>query len=203
MPLLFKKDLQNAQLAVWQKHETPEQLLSMLTLSNVEKAVYEQFTNERRQSEWLTSRILLNRILGRPVTIAYDVNNKPFLPDNELFISISHSKNMVAVVVSKSNVGMDIEQIAARATKVRHKFLTGNELNWCETDVDHTLVWTVKEASYKLIGNGLEHTEVEILEKTSFTESAMFKVRIDKCKSHIKICHTQLISDNILSYIVE
>ncbi len=203
MPLLFKNELQNAYLAVWQKRETPEQLMSMLTLSDDEKIVYEQFTNERRQSEWLTSRILLKNILGKETAIVYDKNGKPYLIGDEQFISISHSRNMVAVMVSDTNIGLDIEQITARATKVRHKFLTGSELEWCKTDVEHTLVWTVKESAYKLIGNGLEHTEVEISEKPNFAESAIFKVRIDRCKSHIKTCHTQLIFDNILSYIAE
>jgi len=203
MPLIFKSELENSCLAVWQKEETPAHLLSMLSLSNDETAVYKRFTNERRQSEWLTTRVLLNLISDDNATISYDENNKPYLPNNDRFISISHSKNMVAVMLATANVGIDIEQISQRTTKVRSKYLTGDELEWCKTDTDHTLVWTVKEAAYKLIGSGLEHNEVEICQKPDFTNSAVFQVRIDKCKSHIKTCHTQLIADNILSYIVE
>lgn len=174
----------------------------MICLHDADKAVYEQIGNDRRRTEWLTTRIVLRELLNRDVTIAHDSNGKPYIAESKSFISISHSKNMVAVMIAEQNLGIDIEQITARTTKVRHKFLTGNELDWCKTDTEHTLVWTVKEAAYKLIGSGLEHTEVEIEENPKFAQVADYNVVIRKNAPVSKNCHSQLIGDNILSYII-
>ena len=174
----------------------------MIDLCDTDKAVYEQIGNDRRRTEWLATRIVLRELLNRDVTIAHDSNGKPYITENKSFISISHSKNMVAVMVAEQNLGIDIEQITARTTKVRHKFLTGSELDWCKTDTEHTLVWTVKEAAYKLIGCGLEHTEVEIEENPNFMQVADYNVVIRKNAPIRKNCHSQLVGDNILSYII-
>ena len=202
MPLLFTQTFGDAVLGVWSKQETAEQLLPMICLHDADKAVYEQIGNDRRRTEWLTTRIVLRELLNRDVTIAHDSNSKPYIAENKSFISISHSKNMVAVMVAEQNLGIDIEQITARTTKVRHKFLTDNELGWCKTDTEHTLVWTVKEAAYKLIGSGLEHTEVEIEENPNFMQVADYNVVIRKNAPVRKNCHSQLVGDNILSYII-
>ena len=202
MPLLFTQTIGDAVLGIWSKQETAEQLLPMIDLCDADKAVYEQIGNDRRRTEWLTTRIVLRELLNRDVTIAHDSNSKPYIAENKSFISISHSKNMVAVMVAEQNLGIDIEQITARTTKVRHKFLTGNELDWCKTDTEHTLVWTVKEAAYKLIRCGLEHTEVEIEENPNFVQVADYNVVIRKNAPVRKNCHSQLIGDNILSYII-
>ena len=202
MPLLFTETIGDAVLGVWSMLETAEQLLPMIDLCDADKAVYEKFGNEKRRTEWLTTRVLLRELLNTGATIGHDADGKPYLIDSDDFISISHSKNMVAVMVAKQNLGIDIEQITPRTTKVRHKFLTGNELDWCKTDIEHTLVWTVKEAAYKLIGSGLEHTEVEIEHNPNFTQVADYNVVISKNTLVRKNCHSQLIGDNILSYII-
>ena len=202
MPLLFTETIGNAVLGVWSMLETAEQLLPMIDLCDADKAVYEKFGNEKRRTEWLTTRVLLRELLNTGATIGHDADGKPYLIDSDDFISISHSKNMVAVMVAKQNLGIDIEQITPRTTKVRHKFLTGNELDWCKDDIEHTLVWTVKEAAYKLIGSGLEHTEVEIEQNPNFMQVADYNVVISKNTPICKNCHSQLIGDNILSYII-
>lgn len=202
MPLLFTQTLDGAALGVWSKQETAEQLLPMIDLCDSDKAVYEKIGNDRRRTEWLASRVLLKVLLNRNATIGHDADGKPYLVDDDEFISISHSKNMVTVMLAKSNLGIDIEQISPRTTKVRHKFLTGNELDWCKTDIEHTLVWTVKESAYKLIGSGLEHTEVEIEQNPGFAQTADYNVVIRKNTAISKKCHSQLIDDNILSYII-
>ena len=203
MPLLFTRTIGDGVLGVWSKQETTDQLLPMIELCDNDKAVYEQISNNHRRTEWLTTRIVLKELLKRNVTIGHDANGKPYLTDDERFVSISHSKNMVAVMVAQHNIGLDIEQISPRTIKVRHKFLTGNELDWCKTETEHTMVWTMKEAAYKLVGNGLEHTEVEIEQNPHFEQTADYKIVMCKNAVTVKNCHSELIADNILSYIFE
>lgn len=63
--------------------------------------------------------------------------------------SISHCDNIVAVVVARNNVGIDIEKIDTErfAQLPKEKILTEEELNIASLNLNE--VWTVKEAIFK------------------------------------------------------
>lgn len=191
------------QLGVWQKDETAEQLMQMLSLDAFDTVEYAKIANDRRRTEWLATRIILNKMLDRYAEIRHTKSGKPYLKNDSRFISISHSPNMVAVMLSGNKLGIDIEQIRPRTTKVRTKFLTVAEFDWCKTDEEHTFVWTVKEAAYKLIDNNLLHTEVEIIGKPDISNNFSCEVLLRKNKLRNMICHTIRFSDNFLSYLAE
>lgn len=203
MPLLFCKQIGTSQLGVWQKDESVAELLAMSLLDDCERREYDGIANDRRRSEWLAIRLLLNKMLNAHQPILHAESGKPYLPGCERFISISHSPNMVAVILSDTNVGIDIERIHSRTTKVRGKFLTGKELDWCTTDEQHTFVWTVKESAYKLVDAVLEHDEVEIAELPALTDDFSTVVDIRREGFGKMICHTMRIGDNFLSYLAE
>lgn len=202
MALLLDKQFDNSRLMVWKREEPLDDLLLMVDLTAGDKVHFAQIKNERRQVEWLLSRFLLYRMLNAYPIVCYTDYGKPYLANDSRCISITHSINMVAVMLSNTNVGIDIERIAPRATKVRHKFLTGKELDWCCTDEQHVLVWTVKESAYKLVGDGLEHTEVEIVE-SNVSIDMQFTIEIRKGDKRSLLCKSMQIEDNILTYIAE
>ena len=76
-------------------------------------------------------------------------NGKPVHPD--IYFSISHCKELCAVAVSSDNVGVDIEAEIdpQRAERIRQYVLHKNE----DPDTDATLLWTRKEAVFKLKGD--------------------------------------------------
>ncbi len=91
------------------------------------------------------------------VNLHYDENNKP-LADN-CYVSISHSKEMVAVCRSDKPVGIDVEfmSIDRDYKKIANRFYKGKELEYfnasptAETFYD---IWTKKEAYSKISGQG-------------------------------------------------
>ena len=87
----------------------------------------------------------------------YDENNKP-LADN-CFVSISHSKDMVAVCKSDKPVGIDIEFMSSNRDykKIANRFYKGKELeffNSSPTTENFYEIWTKKEAYSKISGQG-------------------------------------------------
>lgn len=191
------------QLGVWKKNETAEQLMQTLCLDAFDTAEYAKIANDRRRTEWLATRIVMNKMLDKYAEIRHIESGKPYLQNDRRFVSISHSPDMVAVMLSENNLGIDIEQIRPRTTKVRTKFLTGSELDWCKTDEEHTFVWTIKEAAYKLIDNNLSHTEVEIIGKPDIGNNFSCEVLLRKNGLRKMICHTIRLDDNFLSYLAE
>lgn len=87
----------------------------------------------------------------------YDEHNKPFA-DN-CYVSISHSKDMVAVCKSDKPVGIDIEFMSADRDyqKIAKRFYKGKELEYLNTHPSATTfyeIWTKKEAYSKISGQG-------------------------------------------------
>ncbi len=90
--------------------------------------------------------------------LSYQENGKP-VADN-CFVSISHSKNMVAVCKSDKPIGIDIEYIDSTRNldKIAKRVFKGKEIEAFEND--HTAecfyeIWTKKEAYSKISGDGV------------------------------------------------
>ena len=87
----------------------------------------------------------------------YDENNKP-LADN-CFVSISHSKDIIAVCKSDKPVGIDVEFMSTDRdySKIANRFYKGKELeyyNSSPTSETFYEIWTKKEAFSKISGQG-------------------------------------------------
>jgi 4'-phosphopantetheinyl transferase len=110
-------------------------------------------TGREREKEGI--KILLQKEFPEQhISLKYDEHGKPYLENCSEFISISHSRNLLALALSSNNVGIDIEMISDKAEKVKHKFLKFHELN--ETIdaqlIVFTIYWCAKEVLYKLNG---------------------------------------------------
>lgn len=106
-----------------------------------------------RQSEKITEEQLLSVILPKNIEVKYLDSGKPYL--SEGYISISHSKKYLVIAVSMTKeIGVDIEQLNERLQRVKHKFLSTQELEGLKKEnlLNLALCWSAKEAIYKLVG---------------------------------------------------
>ena len=79
-------------------------------------------------------------------------NGKPYIKNHEnIFVSISHSKDLVVCAVADVSVGVDVEKIRPYNSSVARKVLHKTEPM---SDSDFTKEWTVFEATFKLKGTG-------------------------------------------------
>lgn len=163
MPLLKRHS--TLLLGIWKVEESVEELLSMLDKQEQYLPFLEKTKAESRKKEWLATRVLLKELLGEESPIAYNPDESPYLPERPgCFISISHTKGYVAVYCGQEKgVGVDIEHTAERILKIKHKFMSPEELAWIEPEhqVEHLLIcWCAKETLFKLI----RQTEVDFRE---------------------------------------
>jgi len=112
--------------------------------------------SNRREAERLAINLLLQNMLGNNPVLGHKENGMPFLEDNHLNISISHTKGYVAVILSRFTYpGIDIEYPSDRAWRLRHKFLSDNELYMFararEEEIKATICWCAKETAYKTL----------------------------------------------------
>ncbi len=110
---------------------------------------------EHRRCEWLSVRLLLKKMLGEEIEIAYLPSGKPYLTDSSYYISISHTKGYVAAIASQTRrVAIDIEQIATRVERVKERFMSEEEianLSTTEPLIHLLLHWSAKESLFKLL----------------------------------------------------
>lgn len=136
----------------------PSSLISQLSNFNSYLSEFQKITSDKRKIEFLSVRIALNILMKNEVKIVYNAVGKPYLLDDETFISVSHTRNYVAVMAGqKSDLGIDIEHISdiERFRKVSGRFLSKEELNDLSIDLYPEILpicWSIEEAVYKMIG---------------------------------------------------
>lgn len=124
-------------------------------------ASVEMFTAESRRRERLAWRVMLRRVLGREVRITYSVGGKPQICDDVYsHISVSHCRDMVAVVLSQRECGVDIELQTRDFGRVAARYMSGAELSMASSSELQAVVWSAKECLYKMAGvEGLDWRE--------------------------------------------
>lgn len=158
---------QTTLLGIWFISESWEELLAQACLSADEKAMFGSFKNDTRKKQWLACRLLTREMLGEDFMLVYDADGKPHIREPWHYISVSHSKDMAAVMVSKhKTLGIDIELIGPRIEKVVEKFLSKDEIaavGFVNRLNKLYVYWSAKEALYKLDGKGAPAFDQQIL----------------------------------------
>lgn len=156
MPLLEQYELSGVRLLVWKVTETLEELQGMVLPSLAARAC-EEFTSEKRRTEWLAVRALLRSSLGDDVHVVYDAAGKPSLEGFDGDVSISHTDGYVAVALSAcGSVGVDIELLSRDVMAVAGRFMSVDLLGAVHPDERNFVAlvhWCSKEALYKIVGN--------------------------------------------------
>ena len=208
MPLHLIREINNIGLfSVWKLTETEEELLSLRALSAEETECLSNLKAERRRIEWLASRILLQRLFAENIKITYLPNGKPMLVQPNCFFSLSHSKDFVAVIISRNKeVGIDIEKIRNNIDALKDKFLSTEELKTIDTS-DNLLLhlyWGAKEAMYKIYSSSqplfTEHLSLKNINMAAQKSIGIYS-KDDVCKT-VNLAFEQ-IEDNLLVYCSE
>tara|TARA_B100000902_G_scaffold365033_1_gene385611 strand:- start:71255 stop:71836 length:582 start_codon:yes stop_codon:yes gene_type:complete len=190
MSLILKKETKSTKILVWEINETLSKLEKKLTISYPKKIKIEQ-----RKKEFISTRLLLKEY-NPSLEINYDKNGSPKLNSLEK-ISISHSNKFTAICVSNNNIGIDIEEINDRNTRLSKKFVNSHH-NIIDVE-SCTLIWCIKEATYKyhMCGN-VDFKKDIIVPKFKVANSGeiYFQFRKDKM-----IANYFRIKDNFLVYV--
>ena len=157
MPLCYKIDNDNFSLGLWELSEDENMLLRIFSSIAPKKEFLkaERFKYSARKSEWIATRLLLYDLLNEVVPIDYDENGKPIINNKDQCISISHTKGMVAIIITKNMAGIDIEMLSDRVVRIESKFMSGIESNQIPAkDKANCLLtyWSGKETLYKIHG---------------------------------------------------
>ena len=118
-------------LGIWECSESLFLDLENVCLTKKDHDKYDKIKTESGQKQFVGVRLLLHHLFPTIENIELEktANGKPYVKGLNEKISISHSGNYVAVLISKSkDVGVDIELIGDKAIKVKNKYMSDREL---------------------------------------------------------------------------
>ena len=111
--------------------------------------------SESLRKQRLAVRALLNTLFDDKVYLSHHDNGKPYLENNPVNISITHTEKYVAVILhEEENVGIDIESLDRDFSAVEKKALSEDEIDDLEDDKRNeqlAIYWCAKEAVFKLL----------------------------------------------------
>ena len=165
MLIFSQKDAQTS-LLVEEIH--PEESYYAPILENLLESEQEELkhiVSLSRRMEWLGARHVLHTISEETdrIPLKKDEFGKPHLAhllESELhFCSISHSRNLVAAMLSKKPCGCDVQEIVPKISRVASKFLSEKEKEYIASLKDEAFklqqlctIWSAKESLYKTYG---------------------------------------------------
>lgn len=156
MGLFLEKELDNtARIAVWKITETEQELFELSSTPSDEMEEIMFIKSESLRKQRLAVRALLNELFGEKVYLAHHDNGKPYIENDAINISITHTEKYVAVILDQNDeVGIDIESLDRDFSAVEKKALSEDEIDDLEDDKEEkneqlAIYWCAKEAIFK------------------------------------------------------
>ncbi len=158
MALYLQKELDDdyhLRLGVWQITETEAELRALTSIPSDELEEISYIKSESLRKQKLAVRALLDVMFEEKVYLSHHDNGKPYIENNSVNISITHTDKYVAVILNDiEEVGIDCESLDRDFSAVEKKALSEDELDELEDDADErriqlAIYWCAKEAVYK------------------------------------------------------
>tara|TARA_S200000501_G_scaffold373847_1_gene421973 strand:- start:1287 stop:1907 length:621 start_codon:yes stop_codon:yes gene_type:complete len=139
-----------SRIIVWEIKETIDFLNLELDLSNFSKNTLRKKKSEIHQKQFLAVRNVLKLLSIHDSDLSYGKDGNPLIKSGH--ISISHSKEFVAVLISDQKVGVDIESNSDKCLQLMQKFIgTENEFPIKIDSKIAQVIWNMKESLFKIM----------------------------------------------------
>ena len=184
-----------------------QEMIKNLQNHKLDLSKLENISSDRRRIEWISIRQAALTLLGQSDDIIYDEHDKPHFLNCSHHLSISHSKDMIAISIDKRfNTGIDIQWISPKIVRLKHKFLNSKEQGRSSDDpVELSYYWSIKEALFKVYGKKdaflKDNFEVDILSKKTDEGIAVGKICTHDLTKELNVRFKQ-IEDYVLAYVV-
>lgn len=211
MGLVYLRELDNdVRFAIWRIEESADDLIGRLQLDYREQAILGRLNKGKRTLHWLATRVLLRHMLDTTgfIDCPSDENGKPYLANFPQRISLTHSFDYAAVMMSNNGeVGIDLELVKPKILRIADKFMKPDELGAIGNQHIEKLYacWCAKEAVYKLQGNkGVSFKDNMTIRPFDFQNQGVLVLELDAPNrtEQFKVYYEKF-QEYMLGYVVE
>jgi 4'-phosphopantetheinyl transferase len=112
----------------------------------------------------------------------YNEHGKPSIVDHpEICFNLSHCKEAVVCVISDQPIGVDVESIREYKESLVRYTMNDEEIHEIESSKDSASafisLWTMKEATMKLIGTGISNDMKTVIDTTKYKYTTVNRQR--------------------------
>ena len=148
----------NTKLYLWKIDEDFDTLFSQVRLKDSSLERLKSMKSESHQKGFLAVRMLLQHNDYSDFDLFYDSFGKPQIKPQgcsikEVEVSISHSHQFSAIVISDKKVGLDVEQIREKVLRIAPRFMNVSHLENLTQEQKikkATVIWGIKESIFKI-----------------------------------------------------
>ena len=138
------------EIFVWKIEESFDELSRGLILTENSRSRLEGMKSLLHQKGFLSVRQLLKHAGYQDKDLYYNEYGKPFLK-SEKHVSITHSFEFVAILISDYDAGIDVEKNREKIITIQHRFVNTQVDSLSDEDLVRqlTVIWGAKESMYK------------------------------------------------------
>ena len=143
----------NTTIYIWRIEESSLDLFDSIVIADKSIVRLSGMKSDLHRRGFLSVRMLLQEAGYTDNDLFYDNLGKPNLTDGK-HISITHSYNFSAIVISNAQVGIDIEKIREKMAIIAPRFMEDEFSFPAAKDPEYirklTVVWGIKESIFKV-----------------------------------------------------
>ncbi len=162
MPLIFYRSHTDVEVALWKATESLDFFREKLQEHEFDAEDGDAIAHPEKALQWFASRYLLVEVF--PAAIPFYKSRKPHLL-NGPGISLSHSNDVVGVLLSTGLAGLDVQVFTSKLERILRKFTDDDEvarMGMEDRIAALALIWSVKEAVFKCYGTELPFKDIRI-----------------------------------------
>ena len=147
MPLLKKIDTTDFQIGIWKVVQSEFDTIKTNKLSPNYHPEFLSYKSEFRKWQIHAVKLLYGEL--DPKNELITKKGIPYLKKKG-FVSISHTKDIVAIITANYDCGIDIEKRDRNTSKIKHKFINSNDFSTRNNRENFLKIWCMKEVLYKI-----------------------------------------------------
>lgn len=145
---------ETTKILIWHITESFEELLSKVVLKEKTQQRLNGMKSQMHQRAFLSVRMLIQEMGFTDHEMHYDEFGKPYFNCHN-HISITHSHDFAAIIISDETVGIDMELQREKILRIADKFVDTetsylNTQNTPDYIKELTVIWGAKEAIFKI-----------------------------------------------------
>jgi len=105
------------------------------------------YKNESRKWQIFATKLLFNELIDNEILISK--KGIPYIDESSKEISITHTKNTIAIIIADYPCGIDLERNNRNTLKIKHKFTNKEDFKERNNSKELLKKWCIKEVLYK------------------------------------------------------
>ena len=189
-------------VGIWKITETIEDFFTLIPLSAKSKKLLKSRKSTIHQLQFLSIRAILLELGYSDDSLDYS-KNSPILDDGKK-ISISHSNLFSCVIISDTNVGIDVQHTNDKINKIAHKFIGYESSYLANNDIKKlSIIWNIKESIYKIANiEGLDFKNHSLVIPFNNSDDFTFSWLVYKNLRHRYISYFFTIENYSFAYLI-